>query len=693
MEEEPSESMEEEYPEEKPKASRKLVKILGLVIALVVIGGAGAWYALSFLGNTPPTAAFSYSTQDLRLFVDASDSTDPDGNIVAWTWDWGDGSAPGSGQQVFHDYETAGTKTVTLTVTDARSAANSRSQSILVQALPTAMFVVRPNRMEVTLDATSSFVLGGGSIASYAWDLGDGNTATGPVVTHTYATPGRKTINLTVTDNNARTMSTTRFASPADATVGIVYDQFFQTAGCPYEDYWYLRNQSYGDFVLRNNVPCTSYYPWVLFSSSATLQQINPSFVYTIYRYNAMVRNYPGYDLTDPVILPVLNPSAAPEAGSYIDVDLTFEYLDTPLINALRSTPFAVNTKYSDGFGYLVQGSVTMDLAMSRRIFGVVATNPSEAQSWWYANAKFARTPGAVETEVASWLEQLGNGKYDIYNGFEWFYETDITDLNATVAEDGTTTVSVFWDGWGYDVLMARWWYWGAADYSLAVNSPFGQVAPAGWAPMETCWCEKAKISGRITSSLDLDYEAISGYVFMAWGNWGADGTAGTGDDLASWVFEPTLMDYVPRQGSGSVGASGFPNSELRWYENLRRLHGTPGSYAYGQSYEFLATPTRMRLDAGYTFDLVLPRDSGQRPLSIPWYDPVRSTWNGATKLGDYVTFNAPMTLRLVNPAGAYYSWDARGKVVSFAGPHDWGTSAPPMYGAPWIEFAPESAG
>lgn len=40
-----------------------------------------------------------------------------------------------------------------------------------------------------------------GSIVSYDWDLGDGTTATGPTVTHTYADEGIYSVSLTVTDN------------------------------------------------------------------------------------------------------------------------------------------------------------------------------------------------------------------------------------------------------------------------------------------------------------------------------------------------------------------------------------------------------------------------------------------------------------------------------------------------------------
>jgi len=695
MEKQPSEPTEGEgSPEEAPSRDRRrLMKIVAIVLVVVIVGGAGGWYVLAYLGNSPPTALFSFSKQDLRLFVDASNSTDPDRNIASYSWDWGDQSPIGSGKTTFHDYATANTYQVTLTVTDARGGANSRSQSILVQALPTAMFVARAERMNVNFDATSSFIVGGGQITAYAWDFGDGQTGMGAKVSHGYAAPGRYTVGLTVSDNQGRTANTTRYVSPADTTVDILWDQFFESAGCPYENYWFLRYESYGDQVLRDQMPCTSYYPWVLFTD---LPDVNPSFVYTIYRYNAKVRNAPGYSLQDPVVLPVLNPAAQPDAGSYVQLNLTLDYLTTDLINQLRSTPFAVNAKYSDGFGYLLRGTITLDLAMSRRIFGVVATTAAEARSWWSANSAFARNAGPAETGIASWLERIGNTKFDIYNGFEWFYETDITDLNATVADDGTTTVTVFWDGWGLDVVLARSWYWGTSNYSKAVNAPWPpnqpDTIPKGWAPMETCWCEKAKIDGRITSSLDLDLDAVSGYVFESWGNPGPDAQWGTQDDLASWVFEPTLMDYVPPKGSSSPGASGFPNSELKWWEGQTRIHGTPGSYAYGSRYSFLLAPTRLTMATGYSYTLILPRDSNNRPLSVPWYDPYNSRWNENTKIGDYVTFMAPMKLRLVNPSGDFYLWDARGKVLSFAGPFDWGTNTLPALGAPWIEFGPETA-
>ena len=54
---------------------------------------------------------------DTTVTFDASDSTDPDGTIDLYEWDFGDGST-GEGEIVTHTYTTADTYTVTLTVTD-----------------------------------------------------------------------------------------------------------------------------------------------------------------------------------------------------------------------------------------------------------------------------------------------------------------------------------------------------------------------------------------------------------------------------------------------------------------------------------------------------------------------------------------------------------------------------------------------
>lgn len=89
------------------------------------------------VSNAVPVANFTATPDSgfapLSVTFDASSSSDPDGAIVAWTWNFGDG-VTGSGPSVTHVYATAGTFTASLTVTDDSGATASATHSIGVQA-------------------------------------------------------------------------------------------------------------------------------------------------------------------------------------------------------------------------------------------------------------------------------------------------------------------------------------------------------------------------------------------------------------------------------------------------------------------------------------------------------------------------------------------------------------------------------
>mgnify|MGYP000394769130 CR=1 FL=1 len=68
--------------------------------------------------NVRPTASFTSTVDDLDAAVNGSTSSDADGSVVSWSWNWGDGTASTTGATSTHRYGTAGSYTVTLTVTD-----------------------------------------------------------------------------------------------------------------------------------------------------------------------------------------------------------------------------------------------------------------------------------------------------------------------------------------------------------------------------------------------------------------------------------------------------------------------------------------------------------------------------------------------------------------------------------------------
>jgi PKD repeat protein len=85
--------------------------------------------------NQPPVASFTADPPSgeapLLVLFDATESTDPDGTIFAYDWDFGDGST-GTGVSPTHGYATDGLFNVTLTVTDDLDATNEAMDTITV---------------------------------------------------------------------------------------------------------------------------------------------------------------------------------------------------------------------------------------------------------------------------------------------------------------------------------------------------------------------------------------------------------------------------------------------------------------------------------------------------------------------------------------------------------------------------------
>lgn len=143
---------------------------------------------------------------------DASGSSDPDGAISTYRWEFGDG-ATGEGVTLTHTYDRSGRYSVRLTVIDDRGGEASLRQSVLVNSLPVAGFTFEENAnnaLRFDFDATSSFDADGG-IVSFDWDFGDGSSgANGQQVSHTFAEPDDYTVTLTVTDSFGASVSSSQ---------------------------------------------------------------------------------------------------------------------------------------------------------------------------------------------------------------------------------------------------------------------------------------------------------------------------------------------------------------------------------------------------------------------------------------------------------------------------------------------------
>lgn len=162
--------------------------------------------------NIAPTAQYSFTPQSgrapLNVSFDASQSKDPDGSIVFYSWNFGDGTTA-NGKNVTHTFSSSGNYGITLTVLDNENTFTSVTKYLYVDIpsqIPVAQIAANPVTGEIPLsvsfDASLSNDPDGGSLKEYHFDFGDGTQeiTTLPYITHVYQGEGNYTAFLVVKD-------------------------------------------------------------------------------------------------------------------------------------------------------------------------------------------------------------------------------------------------------------------------------------------------------------------------------------------------------------------------------------------------------------------------------------------------------------------------------------------------------------
>jgi PKD repeat protein len=191
--------------------------------------------------NQPPKPVIAYSKEAMvgqTVPFDGSASEPGSSPISGYEWNFGDGTTA-SGAVTSHVYNASGVYQVTLTVTDQEGFATTGGpveitvmEGTVPQPTPTPGQPVPATPVpettsepppegsqppepvlnyplqasvgqEVTFDGSGSRP-GSSPIASYEWDLGDGTTASGAIVTHVYSTPGNYPVTLIVTGQDGQ---------------------------------------------------------------------------------------------------------------------------------------------------------------------------------------------------------------------------------------------------------------------------------------------------------------------------------------------------------------------------------------------------------------------------------------------------------------------------------------------------------
>lgn len=181
-------------------------------VTVTTPAGTSSPFAIQVGENRFPVASFTVNPPsggtDTTFSFDASASSDPDGSISAYDWDFGDGTT-GTGRIVTHTFTALGSFRVVLKVTDNQNAVDRHNLDLRIDQqtnqAPEARFMLSPKEGDPSttfrFNATPSRDPDG-TIQTYSWDFGDGATARGPIVEHKYIAPNIYTAKLTVIDDD-----------------------------------------------------------------------------------------------------------------------------------------------------------------------------------------------------------------------------------------------------------------------------------------------------------------------------------------------------------------------------------------------------------------------------------------------------------------------------------------------------------
>jgi PKD repeat protein len=146
--------------------------------------------------NDPPVASFTFECSGPACTFDASPSSDSDGTIASYGWQFGDGTTA-AGATVTHTF--AGGHDTRLIIMDNDAALGTSVQN--VNQPPIVSFTPTCTGLTCTFDGSASFDPDG-TISFFIWSFGDYTGSGTATMTHTYAAAGTYTVTLSATDQD-----------------------------------------------------------------------------------------------------------------------------------------------------------------------------------------------------------------------------------------------------------------------------------------------------------------------------------------------------------------------------------------------------------------------------------------------------------------------------------------------------------
>ena len=219
----PPRQFPEHTKQQKPKSSNKIMASILVIIIIVIAAFAGLLLMKpddenngddgGNTANQKPVASISVDKTSINagetINFDSRDSDDPDGKIVKYLWDFGDGTTTPE-KNPSYEFLVSGSYTIELTITDDDGASDVDRITISVKEFipnkpPIAS--IYADKTRINEGETINFESGGsddpdGKIINYEWDFGDGSTSINANPSHEFQNSGSYTVKLTVFDDD-----------------------------------------------------------------------------------------------------------------------------------------------------------------------------------------------------------------------------------------------------------------------------------------------------------------------------------------------------------------------------------------------------------------------------------------------------------------------------------------------------------
>lgn len=282
--------------------------------------------ATAFITADQPPVAVALApasvSEDTEVDFDGSGSSD-DVDIVSWDWEIVELSVSLSGEETSYTFDTPGTYTVELTVTDSTD--QTDTDSVTIEVLDTTAPIAVADASETTIDMGDSVTLIGTDssdnvgIVSYTWTfVYDGSlvTLTGVTADYTFEVPGVYTPTLTVKDDAGFSDTDTVMITVLDteSPVADAGEDASIDAGTEY---------TFDGSGSTDNTGVIDTYEWTFDDGGAqTLADVSPSYVFDnagVFEVTLNVTDEAGNAATDTVTITVLADNAAPVADAGAD--------------------------------------------------------------------------------------------------------------------------------------------------------------------------------------------------------------------------------------------------------------------------------------------------------------------------------------------------------------------------------------